>query len=66
MQRSDSVQALLPVQIQTVLEFLNKAQSIEAFSNIRQYRPDLSEEDLVVSINPAEYAISIWGVALSD
>ena len=46
MQRPDSIQALLPVQIQAVLEFLNKAQVIEDLTNIHQYRPDLSEEDL--------------------
>jgi hypothetical protein len=46
MQRPDSIQALLPVQIQTVLEFLNKAQRIEDLTDIQQYRPDLSEADL--------------------
>jgi len=46
MQRPDSIQTLLPVQIQTVLEFLNKAQNVEDLTDIQQYRPDLSEEDL--------------------
>lgn len=46
MPRPDSIQALLPVQTQTVLDFLNKAQSAEDLSNIQQYRPDLSEEAL--------------------
>lgn len=46
MQRPDSIQTLLPVQIQTVLEFLNNAQRVEDITNIQQYRPDLSEEDL--------------------
>lgn len=46
MQRPDSVEALLLVQIQTVLDFLNKAQSVEDLTNIQQYRPDLSEEAL--------------------
>ena len=46
MHRPDSIQALLPVQIQAVLEFLNKAQSVEDLTDIQQYRPDLSEEDL--------------------
>jgi hypothetical protein len=46
MQRPDSIQALLPVQIQAVLDFLNKAQSVEDLTDIQQYRPDLSEEAL--------------------
>jgi len=46
MQRPDSIQVLLPVQIQAVLDFLNKAQSVEDLTNIQQYRPDLSEEEL--------------------
>lgn len=46
MYRPDSIQALLPVQIQTVLEFLNKAKDTEDITNIQKYRPDLSEADL--------------------
>ena len=46
MLRPDSIEALLPVQTQTVLDFLNNAQSVEDLSNIQQYRPDLSEAEL--------------------
>ncbi len=46
MHRPNSIQVLLPVQIQAVLDFLNKAQSIEDLTNIQQYRPELSEEEL--------------------
>jgi hypothetical protein len=46
MQRPDSIQTLLPAQIQTVLDFLNKAQRVEDLTDIQQYRPDLSEEAL--------------------
>ncbi|NJL76664.1 MAG: hypothetical protein HC892_18245, partial [Saprospiraceae bacterium] len=45
MQRPDSIQTLLPVQTQTVLDFLNKAQRVEDLTNIQPYRPDLAEAD---------------------
>ncbi len=46
MHRPDYIQALLPVQIQAVLEFLNKAQRVKDLTDIQQYRLDLSKADL--------------------
>ena len=46
MQRPESIETLLSVQTQAVLEFLNKAQTVEDITNIQQYRPDLPKEDL--------------------
>ncbi len=44
---------LLPVQVQTVLDFLNRAQTTNDITDIGQYRPDLDPADLAgYSIGP--------------
>ncbi len=40
-----TINQLLPVQIQAVLNFLNEAQAVDDLTNIEKHRPDLSEEE---------------------
>ena len=48
-----SVSAMLPVQVQTVLDFLNRAETTTDLTDIAQYRPDLDPADLAsYSIGP--------------
>lgn len=46
MERPSHINELLPVQIQVVLDFVNKAQTVEDLTNIEKHRSDLKKVEL--------------------